>query len=418
MNVRSPVLTYWRDRVFDTFDGVRWVPGPELWAWNSRSSSETVYFPDSAGHRAAGPRYVQTYFLRDNLPDGVIPTGYDPVSASAPGDGSIVRVVSALPDFDAPRVRTGKASRSAAKYLEVPSAIEQLRALVRSITDGSGTDMDRLGRIAGYLELTHELDVTADPLAFTAPPRDFALGSSPGTSLDFATATALLGRAAGVPTRLAQCHLPGDFDPLSGTYEVRTSHRHAWVEAYSPGHGWVPFEATPRPELDAYHQAARTLSPLDSLFSARMGDDVVDAFRSAPLRLGSLMRSLAGGGMVWSLVVVLTGTFVIAGSFVAWKMAPRWGLRTRRAGYTRIEGQGRGEVLRAYFSAERLLGKLGAPARRPSQTFLEHTAALEARLGDASGHLVWLRDAAWAAAYGPQQVSHDVLAEAGCDSAL
>ena len=69
-------------------------------------------------------------------------------------------------------------------------------------------------------------------------------------------------------------------------------------------------------------------------------------------------------------------------------------------------------MLRAYFSAERMLTKLGAPARRPSQTFLEHTAALETPLGDASGHLVWLRDAAWAAAYGPQQVSRDVLAEA------
>jgi len=143
MNVRSPVLTYWRDRLFDTFDGARWVPGSELWTPSSRNSGETVYFPDSAGEGDARPRYVQTYFLRDDLPD-----------------------------FDGPRVRTERASRADAKYLEVPPAIEQLRGLAASITNGAGTDMDRLGRIATYLELTHELDVTADSLALTAqPPR-------------------------------------------------------------------------------------------------------------------------------------------------------------------------------------------------------------------------------------------------------
>src|SRR5690606_22786497 len=59
------------------------------------------------------------------------------------------------------------------------------------------------------------------------------------------TAMALMAREVGIPTRLVTGYLPGDFNPFTGFYEVKTAHAHAWVEAYLWGRGWVAFDPTP-----------------------------------------------------------------------------------------------------------------------------------------------------------------------------
>ena len=46
-------------------------------------------------------------------------------------------------------------------------------------------------------------------------------------------------------SRLVTGYLPGDFNPFTGFYEVKTAHAHAWVEAYLWGRGWVPLDPTP-----------------------------------------------------------------------------------------------------------------------------------------------------------------------------
>ena len=63
-----------------------------------------------------------------------------------------------------------------------------------------------------------------------------------GTSLDFASALAVLGRALGVPTRLAVGFAPGII--VGDVRLVRVGDLHAWTEAAIGGY-WVPVEATP-----------------------------------------------------------------------------------------------------------------------------------------------------------------------------
>jgi transglutaminase-like putative cysteine protease len=63
--------------------------------------------------------------------------------------------------------------------------------------------------------------------------------------MDLATATVLLARGAGIAARLVTGYLPGQFDPLSGTYMVRESDRHAWAEVFFSNSGWVPFDSAP-----------------------------------------------------------------------------------------------------------------------------------------------------------------------------
>lgn len=84
----------------------------------------------------------------------------------------------------------------------------------------------------------------------------FLLEGQPSNAMDYASATVMLARGAGLPSRLAAGYLPGSRDPLSGAYKVRESDAHAWAEIYFANAGWVPFDSSPRGELAAGGTAA------------------------------------------------------------------------------------------------------------------------------------------------------------------
>lgn len=56
---------------------------------------------------------------------------------------------------------------------------------------------------------------------------------------------AILLRTAGVPTRIVNGFMMGEYNPVGGDYIVRQSDAHSWVEVYVPGHGWLEFDPTP-----------------------------------------------------------------------------------------------------------------------------------------------------------------------------
>ena len=120
MQVRSPVLTYWRGRVFDRFDGDGWSTDLDLWAPGRRRSGSYAIGFQELGALQGRLRYSQIYFLRQSAPLNIVFAGYAPVTASvsSSGDdasrleeGSVYRVISALPDFG-PDALTGADPRT------------------------------------------------------------------------------------------------------------------------------------------------------------------------------------------------------------------------------------------------------------------------------------------------------------------
>ena len=60
----------------------------------------------------------------------------------------------------------------------------------------------------------------------------------------FATATALLLRVVGIPTRYAVGYVVDEYSPLEDAFVARARHAHAWTEAYINGH-WKLVDTTP-----------------------------------------------------------------------------------------------------------------------------------------------------------------------------
>jgi len=72
---------------------------------------------------------------------------------------------------------------------------------------------------------------------------DNFLQQKTGWCAHFASATALLLRAAGHPTRLVSGYLGGNFNPQSGHWTVSEDDAHVWVESWD-GVGWMRIDPT------------------------------------------------------------------------------------------------------------------------------------------------------------------------------
>ncbi|WP_343447713.1 transglutaminase TgpA family protein [Micromonospora schwarzwaldensis] len=180
---------------------------------------------------------------------------YDPASGTlirpeglAPGLRYDVSSVRERPDVNLVSTANVPAGDAVARVLRVPDgAPEQLRRLATQLAEANGAPYARADAIATFL--AEHYRVTADaPSGHAYPNLTFFLfgprngGGQRGTSEQFAAAFAVLGRLAGLPTRVVVGFAPKADGP------VRAADAYAWPEVLFDGVGWVPFDPMPRPD--------------------------------------------------------------------------------------------------------------------------------------------------------------------------
>ncbi|WP_067604197.1 transglutaminase-like domain-containing protein [Nocardiopsis listeri] len=133
-------------------------------------------------------------------------------------------------------------------YRELPPGAPAILNDVVASVAAEGPYYQRATALARYLRESHSFDPHtpgghsyAHIDALLAAPGGQGGG---GTSEQFASAFAMLARAAGLPSRVAVGFAPGT-DQGGGEYEVRSGDAVAWGEVYFDGVGWVPFAVTP-----------------------------------------------------------------------------------------------------------------------------------------------------------------------------
>ncbi|MDQ8737334.1 transglutaminase domain-containing protein [Paenibacillus sp. LHD-38] len=157
------------------------------------------------------------------------------------------------------------ASRNA-YYLELPDTLpDRVKQLAKEVTAEATNDYDKAKSLEAYLRLNYTYNNLPDESKLTGSSQDFVdqflFELKEGYCDYFSTAMAVMARSLGLPARWVKGFAPGvlpisDYGPPgayleeninpsgAGTYTVRNSDAHSWVEIYFDGYGWIPFEAT------------------------------------------------------------------------------------------------------------------------------------------------------------------------------
>ncbi|MFN7975886.1 MAG: transglutaminaseTgpA domain-containing protein [Acidobacteriota bacterium] len=258
-----PAGTKWRGAAFDGYVGGGWRISTPLVAPKRPPNSTTVIYadvpkttpllkqefqiePGLASHLFAARRAVK---LESELPY--------PSSLFARGDDLALRYI---PPFSQ-HYFAYSAVTTAARLQLATESIEELRRcldtseipasyrkLAKEITAGAVTERDKLTAIERFFktQFRYSLEVTRDDRL--PPLDDFLFKNRVGHCEFFASGMVLLARTLGIPARVVDGFVTGEFSDVTGAYIVRRSDAHAWVEAYVRDSGWIELDPTPPAE--------------------------------------------------------------------------------------------------------------------------------------------------------------------------
>ena len=144
----------------------------------------------------------------------------------------------------------------------------------------------------------------------------------------YATTMTMLMRMEGYPARYVEGYLSGPFDKATNTVEVTGQQRHAWVEVYFPGFGWIPFDPTggsvgqpTELPVGSAITASPTPSPSPSSSGGTGVQDVTPRHGGAG---GSTSPgSTDNGGSSLTLLTAVIVLVVLLGLLVVWRRRPR-----------------------------------------------------------------------------------------------
>lgn len=418
MFVRSKVASYWRGQTLETFDGQFWQSDlvPE-YLKRSADGPTVLYSRESFG-RDNRIWYHQTFYIQEDHSKSLF-QGYRGLRIVANEGGleglgvkrgESYRVVSALPRYTPERLRRDYKGSSSPRFTEVPPGTGRLRSLARRITEGADGDFEKAERITSYLAQEANFDSNRPgDLKSSANMNDFLFQGKAGSALDYASATVMLARAAGLPARMAVGYLPGVRDPLSGAFLVRESDAHAWAEIFFARNGWAPFDSAPREDIVLPGDSG---SRLHRVFQSGVGENIYGAMKAAPKQLAApSLEALQN-----PLIAVLAPVLLLSGLVLRWlyvrsKEGKAIG-RDSRLVYTRLAGNQRRDLLNLYHQVERMLRRKIKVRRHPWQTVGDYAKLPAGGSPEVQGHLSWFTRAVWHAAYGTEELPDGMVDEA------
>ncbi|PYS00488.1 MAG: hypothetical protein DMG12_17740 [Acidobacteria bacterium] len=202
-------------------------------------------------------------------------------------------------------------SKIAAKYLQVPSDLDpRIPQLAREITAKGASATEKASLVEGYLKrnYAYTLNLTWPP--GPQPISTFLFKAKAGHCEYFASSMAILLRSAGIPTRLVNGFLMGEYNPVGGDYIIRESDAHSWIEVYVPGRGWIEFDPTPpdpnHRDLDLAGQISQYIDATELFWNSYIltydSGSQLQLFRGAQDRVQSIQANVRQKSDQWVLL--------------------------------------------------------------------------------------------------------------------
>lgn len=243
---------YWRGVALDLFDGRKW----------QKSSS------DSAPLRRQGETHLVGESVRDGAslirqritlePSGsaALFTLSGPVAVLGRFpylfQDSLGNLRSAYPfpfqtSYEVLSLPEGGSQRGslAGNSLQLPTTDARIIQLARRVTDGIEEQMKKARALERHLRESYRYSLKDLPVGDGDPLAVFLFEVRQGNCEYFASALAVMLRSLGIPSRVVNGYLGGEWNPYGEYYLIRQSNAHSWVEAYFADLGWVTLDPTP-----------------------------------------------------------------------------------------------------------------------------------------------------------------------------
>ncbi len=283
------------------------------------------------------------------------------------------------------------------QYLQLPNNLDaRIAPLAREITSRGTSAIEKASLVEAYLKKNYQYTLQlrnpgVDPLG------GFLFDTKAGHCEYFASAMAILLRAADVPTRMVTGFHMGEYNPVGNDYIVRESDAHAWVEVFSGGRGWIEFDPTPGDPQKELNMATQLLHYIDAaelfwssyiliydsssqmqLFASAQqsvqdmqnnlrteSDQLSQRFQSFSNAFSLRLKSLLKAAWFW-LLAILTAAGVIAyGQRRVIRTA--WQIYRLRRGHGTLDSD---IIERMFYRAARMAAEKDA-GREPAQTWRE-----------------------------------------------
>jgi len=417
-HVRSNVASYWRGIVLEDYDGTQWFVSDLNNKMIESPNHTGTWYNRENDFSNANVNYRQTFFLRgnDDLP---MVTGYralqvvvneEQTDNALLASGASYRVISSVPRHNPDQLRHDTSVGLSPELTILPQSLEQqLSELAQKVVAGASSDFEKLGLIISYLNTeTRYAPAGSSGVVSLATLDEFLFQGIGGSSLDYATATVMLARASGMPARLAAGYLPGTRDPLTGTYRVLESDRHAWTEVQFDDSGWVPFDGGPRSDVSFGQRPAAGLA---NLFMTGAGDELYATLKEGPQEAFRTLVTSVPGPVLWALAPAIAIVLLIGRWFQSNSRRRLIGQGWRLLAYDGIPGEGRREMKKLYNEVERLIRRYVGTPRAGWQTADHYASIASDRSPEIDNHLSWFTQAVWRAAYRSGDLHAGLVAE-------
>ncbi|MEE9548858.1 MAG: DUF3488 and transglutaminase-like domain-containing protein [Candidatus Binatia bacterium] len=257
VNVDRPELLkgktlYWRGLSLDRFDGRR---------WDRSKSGLTRINRTGEGYRVGdlpdrtGPLIRQEIILEPNGSHALFSLGR-PITISG-GLRHVLR--DALGNLRATRPFAFQTSYSVtstlnanghkitngSNFLQLPTIDPRITALSRRVTKGIDGEMNKARALESYLIRNYRYSLKALPIGREDPLARFLFEVRQGDCEYYSSSLTVMLRSIGIPARVVNGYLGGNWNPYGEYYLIRQSNAHSWVEAYFEDKGWVTLDATP-----------------------------------------------------------------------------------------------------------------------------------------------------------------------------
>jgi len=245
---RSPLPTYWQVGSLSVLSGNTWVPDAATAAALAGRGGSPPSVP-----AAGGPSFTATVTVA-NLSSRLLPVPPDTravsgatlsavgaLASTASAPGLTFTATATVPETDI-GVGAASAGPSGSDTVDtrLPSLPPGIVTLAQSITASAATPLEKAESLTNWFRsrlFHYSLKPTGVSLI------SFLTSSHTGSCEQFAGAYAVLGRAVGLPTRVAIGFTTGVRDPAGQTV-VRGIDAHAWPQVLLGGN-WISFEPTP-----------------------------------------------------------------------------------------------------------------------------------------------------------------------------